>query len=66
MTGLLSLAEPNLTVLKHLSQGLLEKTGRSSVHGNLLEIHHPAAPSFDPLFLYSADATTNRTLCKHS
>jgi len=54
MTGVLSLAEPNLTVLKHLSQGLLEKTGRSSVHGNLLEIHHPAAPSFDPLFLYSA------------
>lgn len=36
-------------VLRQLSEGLLHSAGRSRVRGNLLEIHHPAAPLFDDL-----------------
>lgn len=45
---------PRLETLKRLSEGLLRSAGRTGVRGNLLELHHPAAPSFDPLFLHSA------------
>lgn len=45
--------EPNLQRLKHLSEGLLRSAGRIGVRGNLLEIHHPSAPLFDPLFLHT-------------
>lgn len=40
--------------LKVLSEGLLRSTGRTSVRGNLLELHHPSAPPFDPALLHSA------------
>ena len=43
----------NLETLKYLSEGLLRSAGRTGVGGNLLEIHHPAAPLFDPLFLHT-------------
>lgn len=45
--------ESNLKTLKQLSEGLLRSAGRTGVRGNLLEIHHPSAPLFDPLFLHS-------------
>jgi SAM-dependent methyltransferase len=45
--------ESNLQVLKHLSEGLLRSAGRTGVRGNLLEIHHPSAPLFDPVFLHT-------------
>jgi SAM-dependent methyltransferase len=47
-------SESNLQVLKGLSEGLLRSAGRTGIRGNLLEIHHPAAPLFDPLFLHTA------------
>ena len=47
-------AESNLQVLKQLSEGLLRSAGRTGIRGNLLEIHHPQAPLFDPVFLHSA------------
>jgi len=40
-------------MLKSLSEGLLRSAGRTAVRGHLLEIHHPAAPLFDPVFLHS-------------
>jgi len=46
--------ESNLQTLKLLSEGLLRSAGRTGVRGNLLEIHHPSAPMFDPVFLHSA------------
>jgi hypothetical protein len=45
--------ESNLETLKHLSEGLLRSAGRTGERGNLLEIHHPAAPLFDPVFLHA-------------
>jgi SAM-dependent methyltransferase len=44
----------NLQVLKQLSEGLLRSAGRTNVRGNLLEIHHPSAPEFDPVFLHTS------------
>lgn len=40
--------------LKKLSEGLLRSAGQTGAQGNLLEIHHPAAPLFDPVFLHTA------------
>jgi SAM-dependent methyltransferase len=40
-------------VLKGLSEGLLRSTGRTGMSGNLLEIHHPSAPLFEPSFLHT-------------
>ena len=40
--------------LKHLSEGLLRSAGRTGVRGNLLEIHHPSAPLFDPVLLHAS------------
>ena len=50
-----SQSESNLQRLKHLSEGLLRSAGRTGVRGNLLEIHHPSAPLFDPVFLHTRD-----------
>jgi len=47
-------AESNQQALKQLSEGLLRSAGRTGIRGNLLEIHHPKAPLFDPVFLHSA------------
>jgi len=47
--------ESNLQRLKHLSEGLLRSAGRTGIRGNLLEIHHPSAPLFDPAFLHTSD-----------
>ena len=47
-------AESNQQALKQLSEGLLRSAGRTGIRGNLLEIHHPQAPLFDPVFLHSA------------
>jgi SAM-dependent methyltransferase len=46
--------ESNQQTLKLLSEGLLRSAGRTGVRGNLLEIHHPSAPLFDPVFLHTA------------
>ena len=46
--------ESNLAVLKLLSEGLLRSAGQTGVKDNLLEIHHPCAPLFDPVFLHSS------------
>jgi SAM-dependent methyltransferase len=46
--------ESNLSALKWLSEGLLRGAGRTGVKENLLEVHHPSAPLFDPVFLHSA------------
>jgi len=40
--------------LERLSEGLLQSAGRTGVRGNLLAIHHPLAPVFDPAFLIAA------------
>jgi len=40
--------------MKSLSEGLLRSAGRTGVRGNLLEIHHPAAPLFEPTLLHTA------------
>ena len=45
--------ESNLETLKYLSEGLLRSAGRTGERGHLLEIHHPAAPLFAPVFLHS-------------
>ena len=45
---------PKREALKRLSEGLLQRSGRIGVRGNLLEVRHPAAPVFDPTFLHSA------------
>jgi SAM-dependent methyltransferase len=45
--------ESNLTTLKSLSEGLLRSAGRTGIRGNLLEIHHAAAPLFDPVLLHT-------------
>jgi len=47
-------AGANQAVLKSLSEGLLRSAGRTGVKGNLLEIHHPHAPRFEPVFLHAA------------
>jgi hypothetical protein len=49
--------EANREALKRLSEGLLQSVGRSNVHGNLLEIHHPQAPLFDPALLPTASGS---------
>ncbi|MBT8046829.1 MAG: hypothetical protein HKN57_04500 [Xanthomonadales bacterium] len=41
-------------VLKQLSEGLLQSAGRTGVRGSLLEIHHPDAPCFEPVFLHTS------------
>ena len=46
--------ESNQQTLKFLSEGLLLSAGCTGVSGNLLEIHHPSAPLFDPVFLHTA------------
>lgn len=46
--------QSNQEILKHLSEGLLRSAGRTGISGNLLEIHHPGAPLFDPVFLHTA------------
>lgn len=43
-----------LEALRRLSEGLLRSAVRTGVRGNLLELHHPGAPLFDPLLLHSA------------
>lgn len=48
------MVQPTQTTIKSLSEGLLRSAGRTSVRGNLLEIHHPCAPLFDPVFLHTA------------
>lgn len=40
--------------LRELSEGLLRSAGQNSAKGNLLEIHHSSAPSFDQGFLHKA------------
>lgn len=45
--------QPTQVTLKSLSEGLLRSAGRTGVSGNLLEIHHPSAPLFDPVFLHT-------------
>lgn len=45
--------QPRQATLKRLSEGLLRSAGRTGVRGNLLEIHHPSAPLFDPVFLHT-------------
>ncbi|MDH3789505.1 MAG: class I SAM-dependent methyltransferase [Xanthomonadales bacterium] len=45
---------PDQSALKRLSEGLLQSAGRTGVRGNLLEVHHPSAPLFDPVFLHTA------------
>ena len=49
----LSGTRSNLETLKTLSEGLLRSAGRTGVSGHLLEIHHPSAPLFDPVFLHT-------------
>ena len=44
-------------VLRNLSEGLLRSAGRTAARGHLLEIHHPAAPLFDPLLLHAPSDT---------
>jgi hypothetical protein len=44
----------NDATLKVLSEGLLRSAGRTGVRDSLLEIHHPCAPPFDPVFLHTA------------
>ena len=44
----------NLATLKLLSEGLLTSAGHTGSKENLLEIHHPGAPRFDPGFLHTA------------
>lgn len=44
----------SLEALRQLSEGLLRSAVRTGVRGNLLELHHPGAPLFDPLLLHSA------------
>jgi len=46
--------EPTRESLKRLSEGLLRSAGRTGVRGHVLEVHHPAAPLFDPAFLCAA------------
>jgi hypothetical protein len=46
--------DSNLGTLKLLSEGLLRSAGRTGLKDNLLEIHHPRAPRFDPVFLHTA------------
>jgi SAM-dependent methyltransferase len=43
-----------LEALRRLSEGLLRSAGRTGIRGNLLELHHPGAPVFDPVLLRSA------------
>jgi len=50
----LSKIDSNLATLKVLSEGLLRSAGRTGMRDSLLEIHHPCAPQFDPVFLHTA------------
>jgi len=52
--GLFGTPAMNGLTLKNLSEGLLKSAGQTRLQGNLLEIHHPSAPVFDPLLLHSA------------
>jgi SAM-dependent methyltransferase len=52
--GYFSKNESNLVALKLLSEGLLRSAGKTGVKDNLLEIHNPCAPLFDPVFLHSS------------
>ena len=54
MTRLSPKSQLSRETLKKLSEGLLRSTGQTGVQGNLLEIHHPSAPLFDPVFLHTA------------
>lgn len=54
MSGLSRKTESNQATLKMLSEGLLRSAGRTGVKDNILEIHHPSAPLFDPVFLHSS------------
>jgi len=44
----------NQAALRSLSEGLLRSAGQTGTNGNLLEINHPSAPLFPPVFLHSA------------
>lgn len=44
----------DLETLRQLSEGLLRSAGRTNVRGNVLELHHPHAPLFDPVLLHPA------------
>ncbi len=52
--GLFSKSSEHRVALKNLSQGLLQSAGKTGANGNLLEIHHPSAPLFDPAFLHES------------
>ena len=54
MTGPSRQTVSNPSTLKLLSEGLLRSAGRTGLKEDLLEIHHPAAPRFDPGFLHTA------------
>ena len=40
--------------LKHLSEGLLKSVGRSDPCGDILEVHHGAAPLLSPEYIHSS------------
>jgi SAM-dependent methyltransferase len=52
--------------LRSLSEGLLRSAGRTGLLSNTLEVHHGAAPLFDPVFLHSASENfgVSLSLCK--
>ena len=54
MSAVVEPADLDRAVMKSLSEGLLRSAGRTGVRGNLLEIHHPSAPLFDPMLLHTA------------
>jgi len=54
MTSLSPKSRLSRETLKTLSEGLLRGFGQTGIPGNLLEIHHPCAPLFDPAFLHTA------------
>lgn len=41
-------------MLKTLSEGLFRKVGPAGISGNILEIHHQAAPILNPVYLHPA------------
>lgn len=54
MKGFSKKREMRGSTLKKLSEGLLRSAGQTGEQGALLEIHHPSAPRFEPLFLHTA------------
>lgn len=52
-----------LDALRRLSEGLLRSAGRTGIRGNLLELHHPAAPLFDPILLHSPTHGYGVSIC---